>query len=55
MKNFLQNKDYNWIKEIRSSDHKPVYAVFDLSIPKNNPSERAKLNKRTNSKTCLLF
>ncbi len=54
MKNFLVNKEYNWIKEIRNSDHKPVYAVFDLSIPKNYSSDRNKLNKRTNSKTCVI-
>jgi hypothetical protein len=55
MRTFLQIKDYNWIKEVKSSDHRPVVAIFDLNVPKNSTSEKGKSTNLKNSKACLIF
>ena len=55
IKSFLIIKEYNWIKEVYSSDHKPVYAIFEMNIPKKTQNEKVQSSKTNNSKTCLLF
>ena len=56
IKSFLKVSDYDWIKDIRSSDHKPVFAVFDLVIPNNNTNilDKNKSVKSTKTSACQI-
>ena len=36
----LQIKDYNSIMEIVSSDHKPVYAIFEVDLTEHKRNDK---------------
>jgi len=55
VKSFLELKEYNWIKEIQSSDHKPVIGIFDLNIPKANMTLSNMKQSEKGSKACNIF
>jgi hypothetical protein len=40
---------YNWIRNVRFSDHKPVVAEFIFNIPETNNEKEKKSKNRSNT------